>query len=640
MDKKKTKVWIDNRNLWLLKEYYFLYGIPFINGYLYDIQNILKLIKPISDEQIKLQTIKLINKCIIVLLFFTILIFHIGTFSFFTGLILLGYSYIIISQTVTRYIEREDYKLLKQLEKYLGDVRHYYHAGGLVEEAIYDSLEDSPYEISLHMQKIYDLIIAEDLEEIQQYKETAPNKYITTFVALCQITLQYGDTLKNNNSVFLTNLNHLKQEIHMELLKRDKIHFTFSGLIILTITPVLFLKPIEHWGTTNLPELERFYGGKYGILVAVLIFVSTMICYSFIHWLKGQVKLLNPPHRFLEWLEQKNVICNWLTVWMYKHPSKVNKLDYKLRKYNVKLTVRQYLIKCILYFVVSFIGFNSLWVHTVLVTKRNLIYYTENYKGASPVIRQEDLDNNRDFITDEVKRLKDWDSEQWSTQINLYLSKSNIGNDEKERELLQKEIEKRLIEYKKNGFHLSIFILNIGLSAIMAFIPKLCYGIKGIFLASEMEEEVMQFYSILIMLRPILRMNVETILEWLENFSVIFHQSIVECVDHYSFDNEGALNLLKEREPFLPFIRIVEDLEACDRVGVEQAFDELSGQRSYYMEKRKQDNEIFISNKGTLGKIAAYIPMILVIGLYLIVPFILESLSQLSGYMSQMNRMM
>lgn len=58
------------------------------------------------------------------------------------------------------------------------------------------------------------------------------------------------------------------------------------------------------------------------------------------------------------------------------------------------------------------------------------------------------------------------------------------------------------------------------------------------------------------------------------------------------------------------------------------------------MEKRKQDNEIFISNKGTLGKIAAYIPMILVIGLYLIVPFILESLSQLSGYMSQMNRMM
>lgn len=633
------KTWSSNLQVWLIKEYYFLNNIPIINGYVYDVQKILKLINPVSDIQIQQKTMMLMNKCILSIILFLLVIWHIGSYSFFSVLLILGYSYIFINQIVARYIEKEDYKLLKQMEKYLGDVRHYYHVGGLVEEAIYDSLEDSPYEISLHMQKIYDLLISEDLEEIQQYKETAPNKYLTTFIALCQITLQFGDILQENSSIFLSNVNHLKQEIHIELLKRDKLHFTFAGLITLAVVPVLFLNPIKRWGIINLPELEKFYMGKYGILVSALIFLCTMLCYFFIQWLKGQVKVLNPRHGILEWLEKNKIIDQRLTKWMYEHPKKVQKLDYELRKNNVKITVRQYLLKCILCFFISFVILNSLYINTVFATRNNLIYYTKEYKGASPVIGQEDLEKNRELITNTVNQLKDMNSNNWKKQIKNKLEKTPIWKDEREKDLIQQEIERRINLYKKNSFHLYYLIVNGGLSLMVAFLPKCFFVIRGIFLKFEMEDEVMQLYSIILMLRSITRMNVETILEWMENFSMIFRNSIMECVDHYSFDNEGALNQLKEKEPFLPFVRIIENLEACDRVGVEQAFDELSGQRSYYMEKRKQDNEIFISNKGTLGKVAAYVPMILVIGLYLIVPFILESLSQLSGYVGQMNGM-
>jgi hypothetical protein len=151
-----------------------------------------------------------------------------------------------------------------------------------------------------------------------------------------------------------------------------------------------------------------------------------------------------------------------------------------------------------------------------------------------------------------------------------------------------------------------------------------------------MEDEVIQFHSIIIMLMHIKRMNVETILEWMENFSEIFRPSIMECVDLYAYDDEAALEKLKMQEPFLPFVRIVENLEACDRVGIEKAFDEIASQRSYFAEKRKQDNEINISNKGAVGKVVAYIPMILTLSLYLIIPFVLESISQLMGYINQL----
>lgn len=84
-------------------------------------------------------------------------------------------------------------------------------------------------------------------------------------------------------------------------------------------------------------------------------------------------------------------------------------------------------------------------------------------------------------------------------------------------------------------------------------------------------------------------------------------------------------------------IRIVENLEDCDRVGPEMAFEEIVSQRQYFVEKRKQDNEINISNKGTIGKVIGYIPLITTIFLYLIYPFVAESINQLLSYVNEIN---
>ena len=636
---QKVKRWNETIELWLRKEYFLLMDCPIINQYVFDIQKMLILIRPTTEVQVQIQTIYIVNECVISFAILIILLNFFGvtlTTIWFSGL---GFLYIICNQIVTWHINKEDYRLLKQLEKYLGDVRHYYHVGGLVEEAIYDSLEEAPYEISLHMQKVYDLLVAEDLEELQQYKDTAPNKYLTTFVALCQITMQYGDTMENNSSLFLANLNHLKQEIHMELLKRDKIRYTFSGLILLELLPVFFLKPIEKWGIANLPELEKFYSGKYGTIVSVTIFIVTMLFYILICKLRQDGKILRTRHRFLEWMEKQKITKRFLTKWMYSHPNKVHKLDFMLKRNMESLTVKQYLIKCSLLFVITMVAVNLLFIHTTLITKHNLIHYTKEFKGASPVINKEDLEYNQSLIESTVDEIRKLPLMQWDEALKRKMTKSSCKGGEREQKQLYREIERRLLEYKQTGYRWYYMLISIFFAALMGIMPRCLLELRGFFLLASMEEEVMQFYSILLMLREIPRMNVEILLEWLEMFSVIFQQSIMECVDHYSFDNEGALKKLKEKEPFLPFVRIIENLEACDRVGIFQAFDELAGQRNYYLEKRKQDNEIMISNKGAIGKIVAYVPMILVIGLYLILPFVLESLSKLSGYMSQMNTM-
>ena len=48
-----------------------------------------------------------------------------------------------------------------------------------------------------------------------------------------------------------------------------------------------------------------------------------------------------------------------------------------------------------------------------------------------------------------------------------------------------------------------------------------------------MEDEVMQFETIILMLMRIERVNVEIILEWLERYSNIFYEQISKCVNNY-----------------------------------------------------------------------------------------------------------
>ena len=55
------------------------------------------------------------------------------------------------------------------------------------------------------------------------------------------------------------------------------------------------------------------------------------------------------------------------------------------------------------------------------------------------------------------------------------------------------------------------------------------------------------------------------------------------------------------------------------------------------MEKRKQDNEINIANSGAIARFVSFIPMVVTIGLYLIVPFVIQSLWELMGYAGQIS---
>lgn len=153
----------------------------------------------------------------------------------------------------------------------------------------------------------------------------------------------------------------------------------------------------------------------------------------------------------------------------------------------------------------------------------------------------------------------------------------------------------------------------------------------------EMEDEVMQFQTIILMLMRIERVNVEIILEWLERYSNIFKAPITKCVNNYEAGAWEALEAMKEEVNYLPMIRIIESLQAAvEKIPITDAFDELDSERDYYKEKRKESNERLIKRKGMIGKVIGFAPMVCLFVGYLIIPLVFIGLTSMSSSFSSM----
>ena len=153
----------------------------------------------------------------------------------------------------------------------------------------------------------------------------------------------------------------------------------------------------------------------------------------------------------------------------------------------------------------------------------------------------------------------------------------------------------------------------------------------------EMEDEVMQFQTIILMLMRIERVNVEMILEWLERYANIFKEPIGKCLNNYEAGAWEALEEMKEEISYMPLVRLVESMQAAvEKIPIKDAFDELESERDYYQEKRKESNDRLIKRKGMIGKAIGFAPMVCMFVGYLIIPLVFIGLTSMSSSFATM----
>lgn len=475
------------------------------------------------------------------------------------------------------YTRKKYMSLLLQFEQFLVNMRNIYQNTGMVEEALQESIWESQEEIASHMQSLFMALDLEDSEELQEYKEGIAFPYILTFYILCKTCITYGDSYTMGKSAFLSNMNHLKEEIHNEVLRRKRLNHVFSGLLFVTVFPILFIDCIRRWSIGNLPELIRYYDGGYGLLIKSILCIVTIIIFRLIQYLIEPKELVKRPHIYLDKFCNIHTIKQFLIEHIHKREDKWQKVYRNLVRISSSYTVYQFLFVKI-----------CLAVSSCIITCIVMI---------SMIIRE----NSIASITSSL----------------LYT---------------QQEI---AVAARDTNYLLIILCITL-ITIFSYYVPNIQLIIKVACGNRDAEDELMRLQAVLIMLTPIRRMTVETLLEWLAYGSEIFLPAILECIDCFLQDNEKALDIMYQSCDNESFRHLVKNLEVSDRIGIYPAFEEVPGDYSYNIEKRKQDNEIRTDNQGAIGKFIAFFPMVLLIGGYLIVPFILESISQFMTYVSQL----
>ena len=617
--------------------------LPFLRRYLLKIRRRLEIIN-IDDEFLtRLQASKIITKALAIIIPLTLIVILMTKSNPLVMIIILIFELFIVDSLVDGMVDKLDNNLLTQQIDFFAAMRHSYHETNMVGEAIYQTAQDDEHiEISRQAERIYNILNSEDPEtELEKYYDIAPNNYLKEFAGISYLTQEFGDRKVDGTSLYLKNLDNITQEMQLEILKRDKLNYTFQSLSIISIVPMVMLEPLKSWALSNFSFTKSFYNGKLGMIVQILVLLVTFICYILIRKLKDNgavnIKLENNQNPWQAKLYKIKPVKKFVDLFIPKDGTKERRkvkeaLKAAASKQKIEWLYINRLVLTVVVFFASIIMFIMLhnvqinYIYTEPTTEYDLIgeMNDRDYKKAMQTTETHNyfldmfrgkLNTTQDDIEKAMRRstyYRDADDETISSNAAQILDKLQTVNSEylKWFEIL-----------------LAMVFAIIGYAA-----PMLMLKFQVIIRKMSMEDEVMQFQTIILMLMRLERVDVEMILEWMERYADIFKEPISRCLNDYESGSWEALEAMKDEISFQPLIRIVESLQtAVEKVPIKEAFDELDSDREYYQDKRKEANDRLISKKGMIGRAIGFTPLVGIFVGYLVVPLVLIGLTSMTS---------
>lgn len=181
-----------------------------------------------------------------------------------------------------------------------------------------------------------------------------------------------------------------------------------------------------------------------------------------------------------------------------------------------------------------------------------------------------------------------------------------------------------------SGGWMALLILFSSLTGY--FLPDAWVIILQVRIGQQKSEETLRFETLILIVMHHSVITVEEILRWMERFSAVFSRALQRAVDDFSYRRRESLEQLKEELAYEPAVKLVDALIVCDDIPVEQAFYDLEGERAYHMEQHRQKAESLQREKAAFARVIAFLPFVALLAFRLVIPFVMEGLTQLGSY--------
>jgi hypothetical protein len=621
--------------------------IPFIKRYVAKLRRRLEIIN-LEDEYItRKQVGQILLKAFCVVIPLTIVVIMATKSNLILMCSLLLFEVFFIETIIEGFVDKIDNQLLREQIDFFSEIRHAYHEYNMVEEAIYEVAQNDEVKVSRQAEKIHEVLISDDPEtELEKYYDIAPNSYLKEFAGVSYLTKEFGDRKdKDGASLYLKNLNNITQEMQLEILKRDKLDYVFQSLSMIAALPVLFIDVVKSWAVSQFSFTGQFYKGTLGFYAQVALIVLTFLCYVLVRKLKdnGSIQSAQSENPWQAKLYKKPWAKKFIDLFIPKDGTKEYRKIVKLLKDSAsKLKMEWLYINRLLYAVLAFIiaAFVFWEAHRMAVNYE----YNEPTSDYNLLGQMSDSQEKKAMETTELDNIfldkykNDLTMTEEKLAKELAKAKEFEESSSDDIEEAATRIYKKLKVIQSEHYQWYELLMSFVIGFIGYEAPVLLLMFQKRMRQMDMENEVMQFQTIILMLMKIERVNVEMILEWLERYSNIFREPISKCVNNFESGAWEALEELKNDVSFNQFIRIVESLQAAvEKIPIREAFDELDTERAYHQEKRKESNERMISKKSMIGKVIGFAPMVCLFVGYLIIPLCAIGLTSMTEAFSSMS---
>ena len=549
-------------------------------------------------------------------------------------------AYVLVGTVSDNVIRKEEIAFLKNADTMLQSVIHYFYQQPSPKDALERAMHITEKKMRTNADELYQVLNSPNTDEAKRtYMAGSHHKYMKLFLQLSERVEEYGDTVtREDGSVYVASLMQIRSDMQDEKRYIQEKHHRFMALGLTAAIPVIAVPYIANWAISTLPSLGPFYVSRIGSLIKIFLLLVSVICYELVEMLMDASHGAGRNRPFLIWLSGKQPFAGVLRYITEKDYSKTIRINEKLKRtgerYNAKVLIMLKIVYAIVALIISFL------------------------------VLQYGHKERRDYLmndTSEIENISDTaDGKQVSAMERLvpeYVKKYIESGEEIDRERLidvllydeqglrteavaaetADEIIGRVIAYRREKFD-PLDILLVILCAVLGFgYPGFMLDVRGGIVDNKMQDEVIQFQSLINMQSRVHGITSMTILESMEEFSYIFKPAIQQCINEFNIDDIAALQRLYNTETYPGFRKIVDNFLMVDEVGLELAFAEVGAEIVNFKEDRKLERQMMLDDEVTLGTILAVIPGGLILFGYLLIPFMYKAMTQFNTYMGNLN---
>lgn len=614
--------------------------LPFLSGFVLTVENRLRPIYPTSggrDGEYLKPVVKILCADAVTALLSFVLIWLINP-SAYTLVTAIYVTWAVCTVITGNTVRQEEIKFLKETDIYLANVSHCFYQNPSPREALYLAIRGTGKRMKACAEEICDVLNAEDRDGIRKLYILKPHhKYMRLLMSFADAVEENGDTVNSRGSVFISSVIQVRGDVQNDRRHIEDKQHRFRALGLTAVIPVIAIPYISAWGVDTLPQLANFYIGETGSLVRAGLLIASVICFSLINMVENEVSGIGKKYKLLSELASSAPVKPFVNLIMKRDEKKAARRAEILKRIGETYSVRVLYLKKIIYLVAAVI------LTSVIVMAGHADRRSQLLNDVSTIDTLSDTaDGSQITAMEEL--------------IPVYVSAYVSGKEMPEREelistlLAEKgirsemvasdaadEIIRRVEEYKNERFSFIDILIIAFVSFLACGYPTQMLDLRANIIENRMQEEVIQFQSLINMLAMVPGSTPVTILEAMEEFSVVFKPAIRRCINEYNIDDQEALMHMRDSETYYGFKKIVDDFLMVDEVGMEKAFEEISDEITNFKEDRRLDRAMLLDNEVLLATLLAVIPGGLILFGYLLIPFLYKALTMFNEYTAELS---